>query len=73
MQLVDDFRSCWRMFSFQGASALAVIQAALLADPRVFDFLPERWRHALLLAVALYAAAGRVVKQTPAAPVQVGS
>lgn len=67
LRVIDEWRSAWKWASVHGIAALAGAQIALTWDPHVFDWMPERARHGVLLAVAIYAAAGRFATMKPPA------
>ena len=64
MRLVDDARHWWRWWSLRILAAAAALQAEIVLYPEALKgWLPDRWMHAIALALLLVGAGARMVRQ----------
>jgi hypothetical protein len=70
MQLIDDARRAWRMFSVQMMLAAGTLQAIWTQyGDQLRPYLPAKWVSAITLILLLLGIFGRLVKQPKATPV----
>jgi len=64
MQLIDNWRKAWRMFSVQALALLAALPLVWTGLPEdVKAMVPLEWRQWIMIAIALGGIAGRLVAQ----------
>lgn len=64
MNLVDDWKDCWRWFSTQAMAISVALQTAWLTMPENLKAeVPQNFVHWLIVAILIAGVIGRVVKQ----------
>lgn len=60
---IPEIRQAWKLRSLQILAVMSALQGYMVVDPTFLDFLPERWRHGIMLALIVYGALSRVTVQ----------
>lgn len=64
MQLIQNWRQSWRMYSVQVLGALAVLPLAWdYVPPEMRALIPDGWHPYIIAAVAIGGIAGRLIDQ----------
>jgi len=64
MQLIDNWRKAWRMFSVQALALLAALPAVWMTLPEDIKLMvPADWTKYLMIAIALGGLVGRLIAQ----------
>lgn len=67
MQLIDNWRKAWRMFSVQALALLAALPVVWMGLPDdVKAMVPQDWTKYLMIAIALGGLVGRMIAQPSA-------
>jgi predicted benzoate:H+ symporter BenE len=69
MKFVDNASQAWRWFSVRMLAFIAVVTGLWAAvPPELQAIIPEDWRGAIIAFLALLAALGRLIDQSPQKP-----
>lgn len=64
MQLIDNWRKAWRMFSVQALALLAALPLVWMGLPEdVKAMVPQDWTKYLMIAIAIGGLVGRMIAQ----------